>query len=108
FFLSSRGRHTRLVGDWSSDVCSSDLSPTVEARALAALGLRPETVATQIVGRDRHAEVLCALVLLGTAIEQIALGVRHWQRTEVRSEERRVGKGGGWQKGAQEQVEVGA
>src|SRR5262249_34587759 len=62
---------------------SANVSPAVEARALAALGLRPETVATQIVGRDRHAEVLGALALLGTAVEQIALGVRHWQRTEV-------------------------
>jgi adenylosuccinate lyase len=60
-----------------------NLDPGVEADALAALGLRPETVATQIVARDRHAEVMTALALLGTAIEQIALGVRHWQRTEV-------------------------
>ena len=60
-----------------------NLEPVIEAEALAELGLAPETVATQIVARDRHAEVLCALALLGTAIEQIALGVRHWQRTEV-------------------------
>jgi adenylosuccinate lyase len=60
-----------------------NLDPQIEAAALGALELRPETVATQIVARDRHAEVLCALALLGTAIEQIALGIRHWQRTEV-------------------------
>lgn len=60
-----------------------NLDPQIEAAALAELGLAAETVATQIVARDRHAEVLCALALLGTAIEQIALGVRHWQRTEV-------------------------
>jgi adenylosuccinate lyase len=60
-----------------------NLDPDVEAEALASLGLHPETVATQVVGRDRHAEVLGALALLGAAIEQIALGVRHWQRTEV-------------------------
>jgi adenylosuccinate lyase len=60
-----------------------NLDPDIEAEALAALGLHPETVATQVVARDRHAEVLGALALLGTAIEQIALGVRHWQRTEV-------------------------
>jgi adenylosuccinate lyase len=60
-----------------------NLDPEIEAAALGALGLAPETVATQIVARDRHAEVLCALALLGTAIEQIALGIRHWQRTEV-------------------------
>jgi len=60
-----------------------NLDPAIEHAALAELGLRAETVATQIVGRDRHAEVFGALALLGTAIEQIALGVRHWQRTEV-------------------------
>jgi adenylosuccinate lyase len=60
-----------------------NLDPQIERDALRKLGLEPETVATQIVARDRHAEVLCALALLGTAIEQIALGVRHWQRTEV-------------------------
>jgi adenylosuccinate lyase len=60
-----------------------NLEPELEAEALGRLGLVPETVATQIVGRDRHAEVLTALALLGTALEQIALGVRHWQRTEV-------------------------
>ena len=70
-----------------------NLDPRIEAQALAALGLEPETVATQIVQRDRHAEVLCALALLGTAIEQIALGVRHWQRTEVGEAEEGFGKG---------------
>jgi adenylosuccinate lyase len=60
-----------------------NLDPAIEVAALGELGLTPETVATQIVARDRHAEVLCALALLGTAIEQIALGIRHWQRTEV-------------------------
>ena len=63
------------------------------AAALARLGLEPETVATQIVARDRHAEVLGALALLGTAIEQIALGVRHWQRTEVGEAEEGFGAG---------------
>jgi adenylosuccinate lyase len=60
-----------------------NLDPEIEAATLGALELRPETVATQVVARDRHAEVLCSIALLGTAIEQIALGVRHWQRTEV-------------------------
>lgn len=60
-----------------------NLDPEIERIALGRLGLAPETVATQIVARDRHAEVLTAIALLGTAIEQIALGVRHWQRTEV-------------------------
>jgi adenylosuccinate lyase len=70
-----------------------NVSPEVEARALAALGLSPETVATQIVARDRHAEMLGALALLGAAIEQIALQVRHWQRTEVGEAQEPFGKG---------------
>ena len=70
-----------------------NLDPSIEAAALGSLGLRAETVATQIVARDRHAEVFLALAMLGTAIEQIALGVRHWQRTEVGEAEEGFGKG---------------
>ncbi|MBK9070333.1 MAG: adenylosuccinate lyase [Myxococcales bacterium] len=70
-----------------------NIEPTIEAEALGELGLAPETVATQIVARDRHAEVLGALALLGTAIEQMALGVRHWQRSEVGEAEEGFGKG---------------
>ncbi len=68
-------------------------NPAVEAEALAALGLRPETVASQIVARDRHAELLSALALLGASIENMAVGVRHWQRTEVGEAEEGFGKG---------------
>ncbi len=68
-------------------------SPEVETAALTKLGLTPEVVATQVVARDRHAEVLIALGLLGTAIEQIAVGVRHWQRTEVGEAEEGFGRG---------------
>ncbi|HEX2687236.1 MAG TPA: adenylosuccinate lyase [Kofleriaceae bacterium] len=76
--------HTIAVGKLAGAVgVYGNLDPQIEAEALGEFGLVPETVATQIVARDRHAEVLCALALLGTAIEQIALGVRHWQRTEV-------------------------
>ncbi len=89
-----RAREAISVGKIAGAVGTyANVSPEVEAEALAALGLRPETVATQIVGRDRHAEVLSALALLGAAIEQIALGVRHWQRTEVGEAEEPFGKG---------------
>ncbi len=71
----------------------ANIDPEIEAAALGALGLRAETVATQIVGRDRHAEVFCALALLGSAVEQIAIGVRHWQRTEVGEAEEGFGAG---------------
>jgi adenylosuccinate lyase len=59
------------------------LSPEIEARALAALGLKAETVSTQIVARDRHAAFFAALALVAAAIERFATNVRHWQRSEV-------------------------
>jgi len=89
-----RARHAIAVGKIAGAVgVYGNLDPAIEQEALGKLGLEPETVATQIVQRDRHAEVLCALALLGTAIEQIALGVRHWQRTEVGEAEEGFGAG---------------
>jgi adenylosuccinate lyase len=69
------------------------LSPELEAKALGKLGLRAETVPTQVVARDRHAAFLSALALVAAAVERIALTVRHWQRTEVREIEEPFGKG---------------
>jgi adenylosuccinate lyase len=69
------------------------LSPSVEARALKSLGLEPETVATQVVQRDRHAVLMSALALVAASIERIALQVRHWQRTEVSEAEEAFGAG---------------
>jgi adenylosuccinate lyase len=69
------------------------LSPTIEARALAALGLAPETVATQIVPRDRHAAFFAALAVVAAGIERLATNVRHWQRTELAEAEERFTKG---------------
>ncbi len=59
------------------------LSPAIEKEALGALGLAPETVSTQIVPRDRHAELFCAMALVAAGIERLATNVRHWQRSEV-------------------------
>jgi adenylosuccinate lyase len=59
------------------------LSPAIEERALRRLGLEAETVATQIVARDRHAAFFAALALLAAGIERLATNVRHWQRSEV-------------------------
>ncbi|HET6279425.1 MAG TPA: adenylosuccinate lyase [Polyangia bacterium] len=71
----------------------ANLEPAIEAQALAALGLRPEVVPTQIVARDRHAAYFGALARLGTAVERIATTVRHWQRTEVGEATEAFGKG---------------
>jgi adenylosuccinate lyase len=59
------------------------LSPEIEEHALASLGLRPETVATQVVARDRHAAYFASLALVAAGIERLATSVRHWQRSEV-------------------------
>jgi adenylosuccinate lyase len=59
------------------------LDPRVEVMALRRLGLEPAKVSTQVLQRDRHAEVLSALALLATTVEKIAVEVRHLQRTEV-------------------------
>ncbi|HEX3434216.1 MAG TPA: adenylosuccinate lyase [Solirubrobacteraceae bacterium] len=59
-------------------------SPQFEARVLARLGLQREDVSTQVVARDRHAELLSAIALAGAGLERLATEVRHLQRTEVR------------------------
>jgi adenylosuccinate lyase len=59
------------------------LDPAIEAAALKALGLEPVAVASQIVQRDRHAELVAAIAIAGTSIESFATEIRHLQRTEV-------------------------
>jgi adenylosuccinate lyase len=69
------------------------LTPAIEAAALAKLGLAPETVATQVVARDRHAALVSACASMAAAIERFATNVRHWQRTEVLEAEEAFGAG---------------
>jgi adenylosuccinate lyase len=59
-------------------------SPDYERRVLERLGLRAEDVSTQVVPRDRHAELLSAIALAGAGLERFATELRHLQRTEVR------------------------
>jgi adenylosuccinate lyase len=58
-------------------------SPEFERRVLARLGLRREPVSTQVVARDRHAQLVSAIALAGAGLERLATEVRHLQRTEV-------------------------
>ena len=58
-------------------------SPEFEARVLERLGLGREDVSTQVVARDRHAELLQAIALAGAGLERLATEIRHLQRTEV-------------------------
>jgi adenylosuccinate lyase len=62
-------------------------SPEYEERVLARLGLEREDVSTQVVPRDRHAELLGAIALAGAGLERLATEIRHLQRTEVREVE---------------------
>jgi adenylosuccinate lyase len=65
----------------------SATSPEFERRVLARLGLEAEPVSTQVVARDRHAELLQAIALAGAGLERFATELRHLQRTEVREVE---------------------
>ncbi len=81
------GKIAGAVGTYAS------VSPEVEAYVMASLGLRPETVATQIVQRDRHAIFFATLAGFGTSIERFATEIRHLQRSEVREAEEKFTKG---------------
>lgn len=72
------GKMSGVVGTYAH------LSPEVEKLAMEKLGLSPETVSTQVVARDRHAVVACAIALCASAVERLATSVRHWARGEVR------------------------
>ncbi|KHD88888.1 MAG: adenylosuccinate lyase [Bdellovibrio sp. ArHS] len=65
------------VGTYSSQPAK------VEAAVAKKLRLKPETIATQVIPRDRHAEMLNALALLGTGLERLAVELRHLQRSDV-------------------------
>ena len=69
------------------------IRPIEQRGARRRSGLRRETVPTQVVARDRHAAYFLALARLGTAVERMALTVRHWQRTEVGEATEAFGKG---------------
>ena len=69
------------------------LDPRVEVMALRKLRLAPAKVSTQVLQRDRHAEVLSALAMLATSVEKFAVEVRHLQRTEVLEVEEPFTKG---------------
>ena len=80
---ATRARDAIAVGKLSGAVGTfSNIDPAVEEYVCEALGLTP-VPATQVIARDRHAELLYACASLGTAMEQFALEVRHLARSEV-------------------------
>lgn len=66
---------------------NAHLPPAIEQAALTSLGLEVETVATQVVARDRHAQFFGTLATLAASLERFSVEVRHLQRTEVREAE---------------------
>jgi adenylosuccinate lyase len=81
FAQAATGAISGAVGTYAT------LGPDYEARVLGALRLAREDVSTQVVPRDRHAELLQAIALAGAGLERLATEIRHLQRTEVREVE---------------------
>jgi adenylosuccinate lyase len=81
------GKLSGAVGTYAS------VPPSVERRVMEALGLRAEDVSTQVVPRDRHAELLAAIAVAGAGLERFATEIRNLQRTEVREVEEPFGAG---------------
>jgi adenylosuccinate lyase len=92
FEQAAVGKLSGAVGTYAS------IPPSVEAAVMDNLGLRAEDVSTQVVPRDRHAEVLEAVALAGAGLERFGQEIRNLQRTEVREVEEPFA--GGSQKGS--------
>jgi adenylosuccinate lyase len=78
---ASVGALSGAVGTYAAN------DPALERAVLERLGLAQEDVSTQVVARDRHAELLGAVALTGAGVERFATEIRHLQRTEVREVE---------------------
>jgi adenylosuccinate lyase len=81
------GKLSGAVGTYAS------VEPEVERVACDHLGLEPAVGSTQVVARDRHAELLAALALAASSLERFAVEIRHLARTEVREVEEPFGRG---------------
>ena len=79
---------TNRVGQLSGTVGTyAQVDPEVERIACERLGLEPDPLSTQVIARDRHAELLGTLALAATSLERFATEIRHLARTEVREVE---------------------
>ncbi|HHY38381.1 MAG TPA: adenylosuccinate lyase [Clostridia bacterium] len=85
------GRLSGAVGTYAM------VDPYVEKYVCERLELKPASVSTQVLQRDRHAEYMAALAITACSIEKFAMEIRHLQRTEVREAEEPFGA---WQKGS--------
>lgn len=83
----SFGKFSGAVGTFSN------ISPDIEQRVCDKLGLKPDTISTQVIQRDRHAEYMAALAICAGTLDKLATEIRHLQRTEVREVEEPFQKG---------------
>ncbi|WP_222547645.1 adenylosuccinate lyase [Asaia lannensis] len=91
----ARNRERLLVARKEIAICAisgavgtyAHIDPRVEEFVAARLGLEAEDVSTQVIPRDRHAAFFCALAVIASGIERLAVEVRHLQRSEVREAE---------------------
>jgi adenylosuccinate lyase len=89
-----RAREAISVGKLSGAVGTfAHLPPSIEADVCRTLGLEPAPVASQVIQRDRHAELLSALAITGSSLEKCALEIRGLQKTEIGEVEEPFAKG---------------
>ena len=89
-----RAREVVSYGKLSGAVGTfANVPPRVEEYVCARLGLKPEPISTQIIQRDRHAEFLAVLGIVGASLDKFATEIRHLQRTEVREVEEPFSEG---------------
>ena len=89
-----RARDVVSVGKLSGAVGTfAHLDPDIEAQVCSRLGLEPAPVASQVIQRDRHAELLSALAITAASLEKFAMEIRGLQKTEIGEVEEPFGKG---------------
>jgi adenylosuccinate lyase len=90
-----RGRERLVAARKEIAICTisgavgtyATVDPAIEAHVAKEMGLVPETIATQVIPRDRHAMFFATLAVIASSVENLAIEIRHLQRTEVREAE---------------------
>ncbi|PKM83326.1 MAG: adenylosuccinate lyase [Firmicutes bacterium HGW-Firmicutes-14] len=85
--IISIGKLSGAVGTYAN------INPAVEDRVCAKLGLKPASIATQVVQRDRHADYMSTIAVIGATLEKMSTELRNLQRTDIREAEEFFGKG---------------
>ena len=89
-----RARHTIAVGKVSGAVGTfAHLDPSIEASVCERLGLEPAPVSSQVIQRDRHAELMTTLAITAASLEKFAVEIRGLQKTEIGEVEEPFAKG---------------